>query len=314
MMPVTIRTQLRLSKSNFVSKGLMSLFGLYFSCSTPLLAQNKTVFQEIQRTGLLKVAVREDAVPFGYRDLNNNWTGICLDFMALLKQEVIRKLDRPTILVKLFKSTLFNRFDLVDDGVVYLECGPNSIRANLDYKNVTFSEPFLLTGTQLLIREADKSRINPNSSLPGITIGVLRNTTNFQFIREKYPEATIQEFQGVTGRLRGVQALRQEKIDAFASDGILLLGEALLQNLALGTDYLMIPKIPLNCEAYGLILPNHDPEWKALVDETIKNYAARQLYQKWIGPVLPEIESAIKYCEQQKTTPLENNQINDQLE
>jgi polar amino acid transport system substrate-binding protein len=82
-----------------------------------------------------------------------------------------------------------------------------------------------------------------------------------------------------------------------------LLGEALLQNLALGTDYLMIPKIPLNCEAYGLILPNHDPEWKALVDETIKNYAARQLYQKWIASVLPEIESAIKYCEQQKTTP-----------
>jgi hypothetical protein len=63
MMPVTIRTQLRLSKSNFVSKGLMSLFGLYFPCSTPLLAQNKTVFQEIQRTGLLKVAVKKMQFP-----------------------------------------------------------------------------------------------------------------------------------------------------------------------------------------------------------------------------------------------------------
>jgi hypothetical protein len=102
-----------------------------------------TILEEIKRTGLLRIAVREDAVPFGYRDLNENWTGICIDFLEILRNQVRRELDQPIILIKLFKSTLFNRFDLVNDKVVALECGPNTIRDNLSY-NIDFSDPFFL--------------------------------------------------------------------------------------------------------------------------------------------------------------------------
>ncbi|MGL5033778.1 MAG: amino acid ABC transporter substrate-binding protein [Microcystaceae cyanobacterium] len=273
----------------------LSLLALPF----PVVAQEPSVLEQIKQTGLLKVALREDAVPFGYRDFNNNWTGVCLDLVALLKQRVIKELDQPVILVKLFKSTLFNRFDLVNDNVVYLECGPNTIRKDLSYDRVTFSEPFLFTGTQLLIRAADKQKINADGDLSGSNIGVLRYTSNAEFIRDRYPQATIQEFQGATGRLRGVQALRQEKIDAFASDGILLVGEALIQNLELGKDYVIVPKNPLNCESYGLILPQGDPVWLNLVNEMLKSEESRQLYRKWFGEILPQIEFTNNYCRQQ---------------
>ncbi|MFM7192984.1 MAG: amino acid ABC transporter substrate-binding protein, partial [Microcystaceae cyanobacterium] len=56
-----------------------------------LLAQEPpapTVLETIRTTGLLKIAIREDAVPLGYRDLNNDWSGICLDFAAILKRQV----------------------------------------------------------------------------------------------------------------------------------------------------------------------------------------------------------------------------------
>lgn len=278
--------------------GLLILSCLPYSVK----AQEISVIEEIRRTGLLKIAVREDAVPFGYRDLNNNWTGICLDFVEILRNQVRQELDQPIILVKLFKSTLFNRFELVDSKVVFLECGPNTIRKDIAYK-ISFSDPIFLTGTQFLIKTEDKNKIRLNSDLKGITIGGLRDTTNLKFIIEKYPLATIREFQGVTGRLRGIQALQQGKIDAFVSDGILLIGEALLQNLSLGRDFSIFPEYPLECEEYGLILPSNDPQWQNLVNKAIANDDIQTLYQKWIGPVFPVIEQTRNYCR-----PSEKNQ------
>lgn len=284
-----------------IKKLIISL--VLFSCLPySVRAQDRSVLEEVKKTGLLRIAVREDAVPFGYRDSNDNWTGICIDFLEILRNQVRRELDQPIILIKLFKSTLFNRFDLVNDKVVTLECGPNTIRDNLSY-NIDFSDPFFLTGTQLLIRAEDKNRIRLNPNLNGITIGGLRDSTNLEFIAQKYPLATIRAFQGVTGRLRGVQALQQGKIDAFVSDGILLIGEALLQNLSLGQDYLIFPEYPLECEQYGMIIPSNDSQWQALVNKTIATKEAQALYQKWIGPVLPAIEQTRNYCRQLDTIP-----------
>lgn len=286
----------------FIQRLIISL--VFFSCfSYPVRAQETSVLEQIKRTGLLRIAVREDAVPFGYRDNDDNWTGVCIDFVEILRNQVRRELDQPIILVKLFKSTLFNRFELVKDKVVALECGPNTIRDNLSYK-VDFSDPFFLTGTQFLIKAEDKNRIRLNTELNGITIGGLQDSTNLEFVATKYPLATIRKFQGVTGRQRGVQALRQGKIDAFVSDGILLIGEALLQNLPLGRDYLIVPEYPVECEQYGLILPSNDPQWRALVNKAIATKEAQDLYQRWIGPILPAIEQTRNYCRQPDTNPI----------
>jgi len=167
----------------FIKRLIISL--VLLSCLPyPVRSQDPSVLKEVKRTGLLRIAVREDAVPFGYRDNDENWTGICIDFLEILRNQVRRELDQPIILIKLFKSTLFNRFDLVNDKVVALECGPNTIRDNLSY-NIDFSDPFFLTGTQFLIKAEDKNRIRLNSDLSDITIGGLRDTSNLEFIAKK---------------------------------------------------------------------------------------------------------------------------------
>jgi len=263
--------------------------------SAGLGAQASPTLVQIQRSGLLKIAVRADAVPFGYQDLNQQWTGICIDFAELLKTEVVRQLNNPFILVKLYQSTLFNRFDLVADNGVALECGPNTIRPDVP-GGVTFSRPIFLTGTQFLIRAQTSKNFNPQGSLDQTTLGVLRDTTTAQFIRQRYPQAILQEFQGTTGRTRGIQSLQQEKIDAFASDGILLLGEALLLNLNLGQDYLIVPKLPLDCVGYGLILPGNDPAWEALVNQVLALPEAQLIYRRWMGSLLPLLNESHQAC------------------
>jgi polar amino acid transport system substrate-binding protein len=280
-----------------VSLAIINLF-LLFYVSLPSYGQEETVLERINQTGLLRVGIREDAIPFGYR-INGDLEGLCLDFLVILRQEIQKKLNKQVISIKLYKSTLFNRFELVSDRIVDLECGPNTIRETPDYE-VQFSSPFFLTGTQLLINSENEKLVNLNSSLENINIGVLKNTSNEQLISQKYPLANLVRFEGVTGRYRGIQALQGGKIEAFASDGILLVGEALIQRLRLGKDYTLVPKNPLDCEQYGLILPNNDPEWLSLIDSVIKTSLARKIYLDWFGEISPQIEAIQSFCRKNK--------------
>ncbi|MGK7939700.1 MAG: amino acid ABC transporter substrate-binding protein [Crocosphaera sp.] len=269
-------------------------------------AQEETVLERINKTGLLKVGIREDAVPFGYRDINQKLQGLCLDFIAVLREEIKQKLNKEVIAIKLYKSTLFNRFELVSDRIVDLECGPNTIREIADY-NIQFSSAFFLTGTHLLIKTDAQKRINPNGDLENVNIGVLKNTSNEQLMMQKYPLANLVRFQGVTGRYRGIQALQGGKIDAFASDGILLLGEALIQRLRLGKDYTLVPRNPIDCEKYGLILPDNDPQWLAFIDSVIMSNSEKKIYQKWFGEIATQIDAIQSFCQGNQNVEKEKN-------
>jgi polar amino acid transport system substrate-binding protein len=269
---------------------------------SPLPAKSETVLEKIKRTGLLEVAMREDAVPFGYRDSNNDLQGLCLDFIQLLREDLKQKLGLRIISVKIYKSTLFNRFQLLENKTVDFECGPNSIRKDIAY-NVSFSRPFFVTGTQFLIRRDNQKDFNMSSSLEGVTIGVLRDTSTQELLRQKYPLATYQEFQGVTGRLRGMQSLRRQRIDAFASDGILLIGEAVILGLSLDKDYKLIPRHPLNCDYYGFILPANDPQWQDFINSVIISSENRNIFTTWFSEVASYFIDTFQYCRNNSETP-----------
>ncbi|MGK7872708.1 MAG: amino acid ABC transporter substrate-binding protein [Xenococcaceae cyanobacterium] len=252
--------------------------------------------EEIERTGVIKVAIRSDAVPFGYINLDNNLTGLCLDFIALLRKEIKRQFNRDILTVRLFKSTLFNRFEIVEQKIVHIECGPNTIRSDIKY-DVDFSEPFFITGTQLLIKKEDETRVNPNGTLENITIGLLRETSTEEFIESQYPLASIKKFRGVTGRLRGIQAVGQGKIDVFASDGILLVGEATILGFSLEEDYQLIPELPLTCDYYGMIIPKNDNQWRTFVNSVIESPQSEQILKEWFTVVFPYIRITKDFCQ-----------------
>ncbi len=258
-------------------------------------AKASNVLENIKSTGLLRVAIREDSIPFGYRNLDGNLDGICLGFFDLIRTKLLSELKMQVITIKIFRSTLFNRFTLVEDNLVDLECGPNTIREELQNK-VAFSAPFFVTGLQFLIREEDENKFDINGNLAQMTIGVLRNTTTKEMISNRYPDATLQEFQGVTGRMRGIQALQMGRINAFASDGILLIGEATLQGLSIPQEYILVPPYPLDCEYYGMILPANDPQWRDFVNSVIKETESRELLKTWFTVIAPYVRETVNYC------------------
>ena len=100
------------------------------------LPKKESILAEIERTGILKVALRSDAAPISALNENYNWTGYCARTVNALEHYLEIKLDRPhgIQVVKLpssFENSpkgLASRHDrLVNEGRVHLECGSNPI-------------------------------------------------------------------------------------------------------------------------------------------------------------------------------------------
>ncbi len=276
---------------------LLTLFLMATSFLTPATAKAETILEEIERTGVLRVGIRNDAIPFGYRKPNGQLTGYCVDFMAALKDQITERIDREWLLIRLFQSTASNRFGLVGDRTLHLECGPNTIPDELRETGVRFSKSFFVTGTQLLVLQSQRDRLNLESPLEGVRIAVIGGTTTEILLRERYPDAELVELQGSTARLRGAQGVLQGRFDGFVSDGILLVGQVeALQAIGIQTsNYAIVPNQPLSCDEYGMLIPD-DPEWETLVNSFIDSEAEREIWRDWFEVALPKIETTQRVC------------------
>ena len=256
--------------------------------------REESILEQIRRTGLLKIAMRRDAPPFGYLNSQQQWSGYCSDLAVALQNHLATKLDLD-LGVKLVElpSTLENRFSLIQEDIVDLECGPNTIRQDLE--GIGFSNSIAVSGTRFLSRRERQNEINPNQSLKGLQVGILKNTTTEKFIQTNYPEAELVYFDGPQGRAEAIQAVTGGSIDTFAAESILSLAEVTQQNLPVN-NYVLQPKLPLTCDFYGLILPNDDSEWRTTVNEFLSGSSAKQISEKWFKPILTAELNDLEYC------------------
>lgn len=257
----------------------ISLFSIInLASNSPLKAE--TILERIESKGLLRVGINANEIPFSYRDNSRQLRGICLDLINLIQEEIKSTLDRQIITIHFFNSNLTNRFQLVGDGIVDLECGANSIREIEDYE-VSFSEPFFVTGIQFLVVRDKANQLINDTAIEDVRIGVLSNTTTEQYVRQRFLQAQINLFTGINGSALGVRAVENDRIDAFADDGILLLGAATSLNMSLNRDFILLPQTPVTCEKYGLVLPKNDPDWKELVDRVITANQEKEIVSDW---------------------------------
>jgi len=251
--------------------------------SSPEVAEEspRSVLADIAETHLLRVGLRRDAPPFGFLNGENEWDGYCVDFVNQLRSQVERQIqsDVAVAIVEL-PSTLDNRFDLVRNGDVHLECGPNTIRP---VEGVAFSQPIFVAATRFLTRVSSTESIdfeNASATLAGVALGVLPDTTTAAFLQERYPAAKLVYFEGGEGRSQGIQAVADGAIAAFAGDDILTVGAVNQLNLN-AEDYRLVPQLPLTCEFYGVLLPEDDADWRRTVNKFIETYNGGETLGRW---------------------------------
>ncbi|MEE3716174.1 amino acid ABC transporter substrate-binding protein [Tumidithrix elongata RA019] len=242
-----------------------------------------TILEKVAKTGVLTAGARKDTVPFGYVNEKEQWVGYSIDLLERIRAKLEKDLKRP-VRLQLVEVSSSDRIQMVQDRKVDIECGSTTFTWNRQ-KYVDFSVPFFFTGTQFLVK--GNSSIKLVSDLTGKKVGVIEGTSNQGDVDDLKPAVQVVLLKN---RADGVKQLQEGKIDAFASDGILLLG---LKNSTLkDSNFSIVPDQPVLNGAYACMVPKDESDWRSLVNYSIFSLIegivdgdpkAIGQYERWFG-------------------------------
>ncbi len=241
-----------------------------------------TVLEKVTKTGVLTVGTSKDAFPFAYQNEKGQLTGYSVEMAKLIEKQLEQELNRP-ITLKLLALAPEERIPNLLTSKVDIVCDASSFTWERE-QNVDFSVSYGLTGTRLLVKRG--SSLWGPESLAGKRIGALPKTTNELSIRQAQPKAQIVL---VRDRNQGYKALQEGKIDAFASDGILL--EGWLET-AVNADEFDIVGHAYSDEGIACMLPENNSTFQDTVNYALIRFmqgflAGKQpyvsIFERWFG-------------------------------
>lgn len=245
------------------SKIYSAIFGLILSASLPGVAGAETVMQKVARTGVLTAGTSRDALPFAYSDSQGKLIGYSVDMLTLIQKQLEKELGKK-IQLKLVGVTPSERIPKIINRQVDIVCDASSFTWERD-KKVDFSISYGVTGTQILIKK--DSNLGSPESLINKRVGVLAGTTNEQAIKQIQPQAKLVYFKA---RAEGFAALEQGKIDAFASDSILL--EGWLQTAKNQDSFAIAPPRPYSREGIACMVPENNSKFLDSVNYSLVKF------------------------------------------
>ncbi|HEF8783640.1 TPA: glutamate/aspartate ABC transporter substrate-binding protein [Providencia alcalifaciens] len=268
-----------------ISKLVLTMMLLGATCAVQAEELNGTL-KKIKDNGVIVVGHRESSVPFSYYDNNQKVVGYSQDYSNLIVDAVKKKLNMPDLQVKLIPITSQNRIPLLQNGTFDFECG--STTNNLErQKQAAFSNTIFVVGTRLLAKK--DSGIKDFADLAGKNVVVTSGTTS-EVILNKLNDEKNMKMRIISAKDHGdsFRTLESGRAVAFMMDDALLAGE---RAKAKQPDIWEIVAKPQTEEAYGCMLRKDDPQFKALVDDTIstaqKSGAAEKSFDRWFNQPIP---------------------------
>ena len=243
--------------------------------------------KKIRASGTLVLGQRQDAVPFSYYDDNTQQViGYSQDLARVVIDAVKAELKLPTLKVVRRAITTQNRFALIQDGSVDLECGSTAHTAERD-KLVTFSNSFFVGRMRLMTRK--DYDIHDFSDLVGKTVVTTAATTNLTALEKMNDEKKMgMNIIATDDNHEGFLALQNKRAVAFLMDDVLLNGERIR---AIRWGDWIITGTPQAREAYGCTLRKGDVEFKNIVDRALAAAMATgeagNIYKKWFMSPIP---------------------------
>jgi polar amino acid transport system substrate-binding protein len=258
-----------MSQHWWAKKTVISLvsFGLLLWTTSSTYAE--TVVEKIERTGKLTAGTSKDALPFAYRNQEGELVGYSIDILDLIIKQLETELNKE-IALELVALQPKERIPQLTNGSVDIVCDASSFTWKRD-RLVDFSFSYSSTGTRLLTQQGND--FWDAASIAGKRIGVLPQTTNEQAIRLAQPEAEIVIFEE---RADGYEALQQGKIDAFASDGIIL--ETWLQTIPNPQDFQIVGDY--SREGIACMVSENNSQFLNTVNYTLVEYMQGFLNEK----------------------------------
>ncbi|MDX1403735.1 MAG: amino acid ABC transporter substrate-binding protein [Woeseiaceae bacterium] len=231
----------------------------------------------------------DDGKPVGYA------VALCRSVAAAVR-DVVGLADIKVTYVPLVLPE--DRINAIVNGDIDIECGPTTVtlarRERVDFTLLTY-----ITGGAVLSR-SDQS-INSVADLNEKTVAVIRGTTTHSAIRGFIINNDFKiTLRIVESRAQGMELLDAGKVDGFASDRIMLIGQVVRS--ANRSSY-SISRDVFSYEPYGLMVPRGDPDFRLVADRALARLYStariRRLYHDWIGrygePLPPMVEAMYQY-------------------
>jgi glutamate/aspartate transport system substrate-binding protein len=240
----------------------------------------------VKRSGQVRIGYREASVPFSYLDRSGHPIGYSIELCQAIVEEIGQTIDSQSLRVSYVKLLAEERIAAVVDNRVDLECGSTTANAERR-KLVDFSPMMFVTGTKVMVPAA--THWPDFRQLKGKWIGVSRGTTNEQALRDLASKFELQiELVQFDDHEQGFAALEAGRIDAYASDEVLLYGLIAKHNA--GKKFKVAGEL-LSYEPYGIMFRRNEPELSDAVTRAFQKLVVDRdfipLYQKWFMSRLP---------------------------
>lgn len=238
--------------------------------------------KKIRDTGTLTMGYRQNAAPFSSTGADGKPAGYSVDLCQEIAGAVQQELQLSSLALRWVPVTPENRIDAVVNGTVDIECGTTTASLSRQEK-VDFTLLTFIDGAGILIVEA--SGIHGITGLAGKRIGVVTGTTTQKVLQDYLRQASLAAtLVPVKDHDEGLAAVQGGKVDAYASDRVLLAG-MILQ--ARGTQRLALLPDTLSYEPYALVVRRDDSAFRLVANRTLarlyRSESIRALYARWFG-------------------------------
>lgn len=225
---------------------------------------------EIQDNGQLKVGVKYDVPPFGFK---NPQTGEIEGFDVDISQEIA---DRLGVELKPIEAISDNRIPFLKEGKVDLVASTMTITTDRDAE-IDFSEPYFIAQGRILVPKG--SDIKGIEDLTGGTrVCTAIGSTYEETLKKQAPDAKLELVDSYS---ECFELIQNGAVDAVSTDDVILTGMIIQDpNLQMVGDDLTI-------EPYGIGIPEGDTEMKEFVDgvlqEIFESGRWTEIYDNWVG-------------------------------
>ena len=242
---------------------LLLVASLLGGCAgTPAATTPTSGLGRIAQSHVLTVGYREDARPFSFRGSDGAPAGYSIELCKRVAVSLRAQLKLETLDIKWVPVTVATRMQAVTDGTVDFECGTTSRTLGRE-KVVDFSNPTWVDLASFVSPASAPLRSLPE--LHGRRVGVVPGTTNETALKALADRGIVPVLVPMKTHTEGIAALREGRIDAYATDRLILVGEVMGgpagANLVLSDDYLSV-------ETYGLVM-RRDAELRLAVNRAL---------------------------------------------
>ncbi|THT98462.1 transporter substrate-binding domain-containing protein [Lampropedia puyangensis] len=274
-------------------------------------AQDSGTLQKIKDNGFIQIGARDSQIPFSYKiDASGDPIGFTNDICLQIVEAVKTKLGLPKLEVRYTMLNSTNRIPLLQNGTVDLDCATTT-NSTQRQQQVDFAPSHFATSITAAVKKS--SGITSLADLNGKTVATVSGSTSIQLLRaaRKNSDFDVKEL-AVKDTSDGFILLSTGRADAYVLDDVQLAG--MIATAPNPAEYTILTHESLRQEPYGIMLRKNDPEFKALVDETVsglmKSGAIEQIYSKWFESPIPPRNANLHFPMTDAVRALYNNPNN----